>query len=66
MTDKEILQIYRQGFIDELYNIKNPPKEFTPKRAYELGQTHAELGDETKSFDRLTDEQILMIIKVLR
>ena len=65
MTDKNLLEIYYRGFRDELDN------KFDSKRvdnnldgkAYSLGSFHAMVGDESKSFDSLSDEQILKIIR---
>ena len=65
MTDKKLLKIYIEGFRDELDN------KFDSRRvnnnldgkAYNLGSFHAKVGDEAKSFDSLSDEQILKIIR---
>lgn len=60
MTEKEInlLKWYRKGFHDELWNVKsNPPIEML--KAYELGKNHAILGDDCRSFDYLTNKEIL-------
>lgn len=65
MTDKNLLKIYKEEFRDELDN------KFDSRRvnnnldgkAYNLGSFHAMVEDESKSFDSLSDEQILKIIR---
>lgn len=64
-TDKELLQWCYRGFKDELNGGSNIMSQdnFLELRAYEIGANHAILGDEVSSFDSLTEEQILKIIK---
>lgn len=65
MTNKDLLEIYKEGFIDELdnkFDSRRVNKNLDGK-AYNLGSFHAMIGDEFKSFDYLSDEQILKIIK---
>ena len=64
MADKNLLKIYKEGFTDELYNNFDSRKvnNNLDGRAYNLGSFHAMVGDESKSFDSLSDEQILKII----
>lgn len=59
MTDERLLELYMQGFRDEL----NGQKIDTKDSAYNLGALHAILGDEVTSIDYLSDEQILEKIK---
>lgn len=60
--DKELLEWYIQGFKDELLEEdRNVPKEFD--RAYRLGQSHAIIGDDCRSVDYLSNEEILKLIK---
>ena len=65
MTDKKLLKIYIEGFIDELlHNFDNRRlNNNLDGKAYNLGSFHAMVGDESKSFDSLSDEQILKIIR---
>ena len=65
MTDKNLLKIYKEGFTDELDNNFDSRKvnNNLDSKAYNLGSFHAMVGDESKSFDSLSDEQILKIIR---
>jgi hypothetical protein len=65
ITDKELIQWYYKGFKDELNGCSTIMSQdnFLELRAYEIGANHAALGDEIKSFDNLTEEEILKIIK---
>lgn len=65
ITDKELLQWYSKGFSDELSGSSTviPQNNYLELRAYEIGANHAFMGDEVRSFDYLTDEEILKIIK---
>ena len=58
--DKLLLQVYNQGFSDELDNIDN----YTVITiAYKLGRLDAQVGDDVRSVDYQTDEEILKRIK---
>lgn len=68
-NDKELLEYYMQGFKDELYvkdclvfNGVNKADKLQ-KIAYELGRIHAIIGDDIRSIDYLTEEEILKRIK---
>lgn len=64
ITDKELLEWYYKGFSDELYGNASVVSDTEIKnRAYNIGANHAILGDEVTSFDSLSKEQILKIIK---
>lgn len=65
MTDKDILKIYMQGFKDELDGKFDDRKVNAniDGRAYVLGSNHAVLGDDCRSVDYLSDEQILKILR---
>lgn len=67
MTDKELLEIYLLGFNNELDGIYNAfqPKEKNSLeyKAYNLGGLHAIVGDDIRSFDYLSDEEILKMIR---
>ena len=65
MTDKDLLEIYYRGFRDELdrnFDRRRVNNNLDGK-AYSLGSFHAKVGDESKSFDSLSDEQILKLIR---
>lgn len=63
-TDKELLEWYYKGFDDELDgNLNITEDESLESRAYQIGANHAMFGDEVSSFDSLSKEQILKIIK---
>jgi hypothetical protein len=58
--DKLLLQVYMEGFSDELDNIDN----YTAITiAYKLGRLDAQVGDDVGSVDYQTDEEILKRIK---
>lgn len=65
MKDKDILRIYMEGFNDELDG-KFDQSKVNPNidgRAYNLGSLHAIVGDDCKSVDNLSNEQILEILR---
>jgi hypothetical protein len=62
MSDKELLDWYMKGFHDELRGTTSSP-EGDQLRAYKIGALHAEMGDDNRSFDNLSDKEILKIIK---
>ena len=58
--EEKIVEAYMQGFEDELQN--NPMREFNYtalERAYELGRTDALIGDEVRSVDYRSKEELL-------
>jgi hypothetical protein len=58
--DKLLLQVYMEGFSDELDNIDN----YTAITiAYKLGRLDAQVGDDVRSVDYQTDEEIIKRIK---
>ena len=61
--DKELLEVYMWGFNDELDGRK---KMWNPNtlllKAYNLGREHAIIGDDCRSVDYLSNEQILTLI----
>lgn len=68
MVDKELLEIYMQGFNDELdrkedikFYITDSPYKSS---AYKLGKWHATIGDDIRSVDYLSNEEILKMIKL--
>jgi hypothetical protein len=73
VTDKELLEIYYNGWDNEL-NTKSKSMHFDNKkkaiyldklkqRAYDLGRVDAFAGDEVSSIDLQSDEEILKSIK---
>lgn len=62
--DRVLLETYMQGFNDELdgrVKISNPNQLLM--KAYSLGREHAIIGDDIRSVDYLTNEEILEIIR---
>lgn len=57
--EKLLLEVYYQGFRDELKGKEN--SEILHK-AYSLGQVHALLGDDVRSLDYTTEEELLELI----
>lgn len=63
-TDKDLMEIYLQGFNDELNNVKKTKHDVKLKQtAYDLGRLDAIVGDDVSSSDRQTNKQILDRIK---
>jgi|LakMenE18May11ns_1017448.scaffolds.fasta_scaffold9878815_2 hypothetical protein len=63
-TDKDLIEIYLQGFNDELNNVKKTKHDVKLKQtAYDLGRLDAIVGDDVSSSDRQTNKQILDRIK---
>jgi hypothetical protein len=63
-TDKDLIEIYLQGFNDELNNVKETKHDVKLKQtAYDLGRLDAIVGDDVSSIDRQTNKQILDRIK---
>lgn len=63
-TDLRLLSTYMKGFRDELKG--NTSMEFISEqqsKAYRLGRAHAVIGDDVRSIDYLTNEEILNMIK---
>lgn len=64
VADRELLEYYLKGFNDELNGSSSTlPNNTLITKAYTIGANHAVLGDDTRSFDYLIDEEILKIIK---
>ena len=63
-TDKDLMEMYLQGFNDELNNVKKTKHDVKLKQtAYNLGRLDAIVGDDVSSNDRQTNKQILDRIK---
>lgn len=65
MTDEVLLTIYMWGFNDELRGENRViPTSLLATRAYEIGRTDALVGDDVRSVDLQTNEEILNRIKM--
>jgi hypothetical protein len=63
--DADLLKIYMSGFNDELDGI--PEKKYEDKlssRAYNLGRTNAIIGDDVRSVDYQSNEELLRQIRL--
>jgi hypothetical protein len=64
MEDNELIEYYLWGFCDELEGIQSITfNEPLANKAYILGRDHAIIGDDVRSVDYLTNQQILAQIK---
>ena len=62
--DKILLQVYLWGFNDELTGLPIVIHvDKLDQRAYNLGRLHAIVGDDVRSVDYLTNEELLKKIK---
>ena len=62
--DEELLKWYIKGFHDELWSDVTPESDIElENKAYKLGRIHSSVGDDCRSVDYLTDEEILDLIK---
>ena len=52
-----------KGFRDELDGSTGTPPDGLGTSAYKLGALHAVIGDDVKSVDYLSDEEIVKMIK---
>ena len=60
----ELLDYYIKGFQDELWGTTTTiPEDHLITKAYELGAAHAIIGDDVRSVDYLSNEEILKQIK---
>jgi hypothetical protein len=63
IKETELLYYYFRGWKDELYGTTSTvPEDLLITKAYNMGANHAILGDEVKSADYLSDEEILKMI----
>lgn len=64
MNDRSLMEWYMKGFFDELNGSSSVESDYPlENKAYKLGADHAVFGDEAKSLDSLTKEEILALIK---
>lgn len=64
LNDQKLLDIYMDGFSDGFYSLnKSNYKNELFTKAYNLGYTHAIIGDDCREVDYYSDEQILNLIK---
>jgi hypothetical protein len=64
VSDEELLGCYMHGFMDELdnnlnYDFDSPIKN----RAYNIGKSHALIGDDVRSVDYLSNDEIIKQIR---
>jgi hypothetical protein len=64
VSDEELLGFYMHGFMDELdnnldYDFGSPIKN----RAYNMGRSHALIGDDVRSVDYLSNQEIINMIR---
>lgn len=64
VSDEELLGCYMHGFMDELdnnldYNFDSQIKN----RAYNIGKSHALIGDDVRSVDYLSNDEIIKQIR---
>lgn len=64
ISDDELMGCYMHGFMDELdnnveYDFGSPIKN----KAYGLGRSHAFIGDDVRSVDYLSRQEIINMIK---
>ena len=64
MEDETLLKWYMKGFRDELKGSSSIIDDDNPLylKAYKLGAGHAIVGDDVRSVDYLSNEEILKII----
>ena len=63
-TDEIIMEWYWKGFTDELFGTSSTESEDSIlNKPYKLGLLHAWAGEVDKSFDKLSNEEILILIK---
>lgn len=61
--DTELLYYYFRGWKDEMYGSSSTlPEDMLINKAYSLGASHAFIGDDVRSADYLSDEEILKMI----
>jgi len=64
MNDETLLEHYMWGFTDELDSIPSPVfDDVLLTNAYQLGRDHAIIGDDVRSVDYLSNQEILTMIK---
>ena len=64
MNDETLLEHYMWGFTDELDSIPSPVfDDVLLTNAYQLGRDHSIIGDDVRSVDYLSNQEILTMIK---
>ena len=61
--DETLLEYYQKGFRDELNGTSSTVQDGILLKAYSLGVLHAMVGDDVRSVDYLTNEEILKQIR---
>ena len=62
-SDDTLLEYYMKGFRDELNGTSSTVQDGILLKSYQLGVIHAMVGDDVRSVDYLTNEEILTMIK---
>ncbi len=63
-SDQQLLSWYKIGFERHLWGRKQIRSENALENvAYDLGALHAEVGDDVRSVDYLSDKEILALIR---
>ena len=64
VSDEELLGCYMHGFMDELDNNDNYVFDLPIKnRAYNIGRSHAFLGDDCRSVNYLSNQEIINLLR---
>ena len=64
IRDASLIKCYHKGFSDELDGSSSiVSDDDVENNAYKLGALHAIVGDDVRSVDYLSDEEILKLIK---
>ena len=64
ISDNNLIKWYKKGFSDELNGTTSIESDNKiENKAYNIGATHAIIGDDVKSVDYLSNDEILEIIK---
>jgi DnaJ-class molecular chaperone len=61
-TNEEILEWYMKGFSSQDDKEKEIPQEGILEIAFNMGMSHFQLGDDVRSVDYLSEDEILMNI----
>jgi hypothetical protein len=63
ISNEKLLEGYLLGFKDELRGTSSVVPDGIISKAYKLGALHAIVGDDVRSVDYLTNEEILKLIR---
>jgi len=62
-SDETLIESYQKGFRDEINGSSSTVQDGILLKSYQLGVLHALVGDDVRSVDYLTNEEILTMIK---